>query len=51
MRARIVTNDRYRNWQETYPILADRTLLIRGRWNTGRVILEGGVDRAQAAAA
>lgn len=51
LRARIVTNDRYRDWQETYPILADRTLLIRGRWNTGRVILEGGGDRAQAAAA
>ena len=37
--ARIVTNDRYRDWRESHPILNDPNRLIRGRWQDGALIL------------
>ena len=39
--ARIVTNDRYRDWRESHPILNDPDRLIRGRWQDGALILAG----------
>lgn len=38
--APIITNDRYRDWVETYPILRARGLLVRGRWANGGVRLQ-----------
>jgi len=42
--ARIVTNDRYRDWVETYPILKTRDLLIKGCWRDGDVILSASLQ-------
>ena len=39
LRARIVTNDRYRDWTADYPILKSRELLVRGEWQKGRLTL------------
>lgn len=37
--ARVVTNDRYRDWRESHPILNDPNRLIRGCWQDGALIL------------
>jgi len=37
---RIVTNDRYRDWHETYPHLALGGLLVPGRIEDGQVVLD-----------
>ncbi|MEX1660768.1 hypothetical protein AB4874_03770 [Thioclava sp. 15-R06ZXC-3] len=42
--ARIVINDRYRDWVEIYPILKTRDLLIKGRWRDGDVILSASLQ-------
>jgi Zc3h12a-like Ribonuclease NYN domain len=39
--ARIVTNDRYRDWAETYPKVLEKGFLIRGGMRDGRVWLNG----------
>lgn len=49
--ARIVTNDRYRDWFEAYPILNDRELLIKGRWRAGRVEVDLAVSEGAERAA
>ncbi len=36
----IVTNDRYRDWVEAYPILRNRDLLIKGSWSDGKIRLK-----------
>lgn len=41
LEARIVTNDRYRDWRESHAILNDPDRLIRGRWQDGALILTG----------
>lgn len=46
--ARIVTNDRYRDWARTYPEVTRPGHLIRGTWAEGRLHL--GTDREPAAA-
>lgn len=38
--ARVVTNDRYRDWAEAYPEVAQEGLLIRGGYRGGKVWLE-----------
>lgn len=39
-KALIVTNDRYRDWQEAFPILRQGNVLVRGYWARGRVQLK-----------
>lgn len=39
-KALIVTNDRYRDWQEDFPILRKGSLLVCGYWARGRVQLK-----------
>jgi len=46
--ARIITNDRYRDWRDTHPILNDPSLLIWGRWNDRGLFLR--LDRGGASA-
>ena len=41
LRARIVTNDRYRDWVERYPDVAKPENLVRGEMRDGRVWLQG----------
>lgn len=38
--ARIVTNDRYRDWRETHPEIAQPGYLIRGDYDQGRLRLQ-----------
>ncbi len=38
--ARIVTNDRYRDWAESHPMVAEPGFLIRGRLQRNAVILD-----------
>lgn len=38
--ARIVTNDRYRDWADQHPELADPALLIRGGYRDGKLFLD-----------
>ena len=40
MNARIVTNDRYRDWAETHPEVAVPGFLIRGRLLNGKILLD-----------
>lgn len=40
MGARIVTNDRYRDWAESHPEIATPGQLIRGGWREGAVWLD-----------
>lgn len=40
LRARIVTNDRYRDWLKTYPEAAKRGHLIRGGYRKGPLWLD-----------
>ena len=40
-RARIVTNDRYRDWAETYPEVHEPGFLVRGDWTGKTVSLRG----------
>lgn len=40
-KARIVTNDRYRDWTESYPDVAQPERLIRGGMRDGKVWLQG----------
>lgn len=39
--ARIVTNDRYRDWAEVHPAVTERGFLIRGGMRGGKVWLKG----------
>lgn len=39
--ARIVTNDRYRDWAEAHPEVLERGFLITGRMRGGEVLLNG----------
>lgn len=39
MGARIVTNDRYRDWAEAHPEIATPGHLIRGGWREGKLWL------------
>ena len=39
--ARIVTNDRFRDWAETHPEVLDPSFLIRGRIQDGTLRLQG----------
>lgn len=41
LKARIVTNDRYRDWAERYPDVARPENLVRGEMRDGRVWLKG----------
>lgn len=41
LKARIVTNDRYRDWTDRYPDVAQPDKLIRGEMRDGRVWLKG----------
>jgi hypothetical protein len=41
LQARIVTNDRYRDWAERYPDVARPENLVRGEMRDGRVWLKG----------
>lgn len=38
---RIVTNDRFRDWREQFPIAAKKGQLLRGSWQEGTVIWRG----------
>lgn len=38
---RIITNDRYRDWEDDFEILRQQDLLVRGHWSRGRVHLKG----------
>lgn len=40
-RARIVTNDRYRDWAEDFPEILEPEFLIRGGLRDGKVWLQG----------
>ena len=40
LQARIVTNDRYRDWAETHPEVADKGHLIRGGYRDGTLWLD-----------
>lgn len=40
-RARIVTNDRYRDWAGTYPEVSEPEFLVRGHWHGAGVDLPG----------
>ena len=40
LQARIVTNDRYRDWAETHPEVADKGHLIRGGYRDGMLWLD-----------
>jgi Zc3h12a-like Ribonuclease NYN domain len=44
-KARIVTNDRYRDWAETYPEVMTPGFLVRGYWREAAVVLRG-LDKA-----
>lgn len=48
--ARIVTNDRYRDWAGTYPEVLEPGFLVRGQWQDEAVVLKG-LDRAPVAEA
>ena len=39
--ARIVTNDRFRDWAQDFPEVLDQGFLIRGGWREGMVWLQG----------
>jgi hypothetical protein len=41
LKARIVTNDRYRDWIDRYPDVARPDLLVTGEMRDGRVTLQG----------
>jgi hypothetical protein len=53
LNARIVTNDRYRDWTDHYPEVAQPEKLIMGEMRDGRVWLKGiaGKDSAPQATA
>lgn len=40
-KARIVTNDRYRDWAGDHPEVLEPGLLVRGRWQEAGIVLEG----------
>ncbi|MCU0826213.1 MAG: hypothetical protein MUE52_02125 [Tabrizicola sp.] len=40
-KAKIVTNDRYRDWAEAYPEVLQPGLLVRGGWQDGAIALRG----------
>ncbi|MFN3294655.1 MAG: NYN domain-containing protein [Gemmobacter sp.] len=40
LRAPVVTNDRYRDWADRYPEVAQPGFLVRGGWREGRVRLD-----------
>ena len=46
LNARIVTNDRFRDWAESHPRVAEPGFLIRGGWRLGRVTLDLGDEVA-----
>jgi hypothetical protein len=48
MRARIVTNDRFRDWEDRYPEVRGAGLLIRGGYRDGALWLDAVVQRAEA---
>lgn len=41
LKARIVTNDRYRDWAETYPEVQERGFLVQGEMRGAKVWLRG----------
>lgn len=41
LNARIVTNDRYRDWADRYPAVSTPGFLIRGSMRDGKVLLHG----------
>ena len=41
LKARIVTNDRYRDWTDRFPDVAQPSTLITGEMRDGRVWLKG----------
>lgn len=45
--ATIISNDRYRDWQETYPDMVSEEVLLRGRFREGRLHLSEGGRRSQ----
>lgn len=45
LNARIVTNDRYRDWSDTYPDVVQAERLIRGDMRNGRLWLNGMATR------
>jgi hypothetical protein len=40
-KARIVTNDRFRDWAEAHPEVLEPGVLVRGGWQDGTVGLRG----------
>lgn len=42
LKARVVTNDRFRDWTESHPQVVDANFLVRGRLQTGKVSLDFG---------
>lgn len=44
--ATIISNDRYRDWQETYPDMVSEEVLLRGRFREGRLHLSEGGRRS-----
>ena len=47
LKAQIVTNDRYRDWAESYPEVARSGTLIRGGMRNGRLWLAEGLERVR----
>ncbi len=45
MRARIVTNDRFRDWEDRFPEVRDPDTLIRGGFRNGALWLKGGTAK------
>lgn len=41
LKARVVTNDRFRDWAEQFPQVKDQTQFIRGSFRNGRLTLTG----------
>ena len=50
-RLRIVTNDRFRDWRQRFPVLDDKGLLVRGEWRDGAVVWRYPKSLGHAAAA
>ena len=38
---RVVTNDRYRDWRDRFPLAARKGALVGGRWQEGSVVWRG----------